>query len=707
MPQKSFLLIAFLALSNSLFAGKPKSGKEQLNSTGSHFEKIDITKIQIVRDEWGVPHIFADQDHEVAYGLAWANAEDDFATMQELLFAGQGKSGKLLGKEGAKRDFLLHAFGVREIVDAKFNEVFSEEYKEYLDGYAQGINAYAASYPEEVLVNGVFPIEGKDIVYGNVFAACIVSGGHLEIAKILKGDYDGGTTWLGSNAMAFSPKKTDDGSTILVVNPHQPMEGPFSWYEAHLCSNEGLNILGGLFPGGPSVFLGTNENLGWAHTVNKLDLVDVYKLKMSDDKKRQYKYDGEWFELERRLTILKVKLSNLLTVPIPKMTYWSKHGATIKSKDGDFYSVRLAANQKINTIEQIYRMNKAQSFDEFYEVLKMEAHPRYNIVYADKEGNIMYLNNGLVPKRNEDYNWASVVPGDTSATLWTEFHPIEERPQVINPNCGYVFNTNNTPFNATSQSENLNPMDYPAYFGFEAGDNNRSTRLVQLLSQYDKVNLEAAKRMKFDYQLPDSSAFFESTENFMCIDANCFPDVTESIEKMQNWDRLATKESEAAGIYLLTYNYIFDKLGLGTDAFISGMDVDDNLFVEAVTNANDHLMEYFQTLDVTLGELQVHVRGDKEYGVNGFADVLAANYNMPYTNGRFKTFVADSYVQFAQWKNGEDVSLETLHPYGASNREWSKHYSDQMELYVNQQTKKMTLNKESIFANAEEIYHPR
>lgn len=707
MPQFVLALVTFLSITVASFAGKPKSEKPTTNSTGSHFEKIDNSKIEIVRDKWGVPHIFANQDHEVAYGLAWANAEDDFGTMQELLIAGQGRSGKLLGKEGAKRDFLLQAFGIREIVDEKFATSFSEEYKEYIDGYAQGLNAYAAWHPKEVLLNGVFPIEGKDLVYGNVFAACIVSGGHVEVAKILKGDYDGGSTWMGSNAMAFSPQKTDDGSTILVVNPHQPMEGPFSWYEAHLCSNEGLNILGGLFPGGPSVFLGTNENLGWAHTVNKLDLVDVFKLKMSDDKKRMYQFDGEWFELERKLTFLKVRVNSLLTIPVPKLMYWSKYGATIKSKDGDFYSVRLAANQKINTIEQIYRMNKSRNFDEFYEALKMEAHPRYNIVYADRDGNIMYLNNGLIPRRNEDYNWASVLPGDTSSTLWTKFHPIEERPQIINPNCGYVFNTNNTPFNATSQSENLNPTDYPAYFGFESGDNNRSTRLVQLLANYDKVDLEDAKRMKFDTQLPDSSAFFASTENFMQLDANCFPDVTESIEKMQAWDKCATKDSEAAGMYLLTYHYIFDKLGLGTDAFIEGMDVNDELFVEAVQFANDHLMEYFETLDVTLGELQVHVRGDKEYGVNGFADALAANYNTPYTNGRFKTFVADSYVQFAQWKKGEEVSLETLHPYGASNREWSKHYNDQMELYVNQQTKQMTLNKDQIFSNAEKIYHPK
>jgi len=706
MPRIILLLMLCFSSFNAVIANPPSKNKESKNSTGSDFEKVDRKKITIVRDAWGVPHIFADQDHEVAYGLAWANAEDDFGTMQEMLIAGQGRSGQLLGKEGAKRDFLLHAFDVHGVVDSKFDEVFSEEFKQYIDGYAQGLNAFAASYPDEVLLPGLFPIRGKDIVYTNVFAACIVSGAHNEVASILNGDYDGSSTWLGSNAMAFNANKTDDGSTILVINPHQPMEGPFSWYEAHLCSNEGLNILGGLFPGGPAVFLGSNENLGWAHTVNKLDIVDVFHLEMDQKKNLTYRFDGEWFDLDRRLTFLKVKLSNILTVPIPKMTYWSKYGATVKSKDGEFFSIRMAANQTINTIEQMYRMNKAANFDEFYSALCMEAYPRYNIVYADREGNIMYLNNGLMPKRNEDYNWASVVRGDTSATLWTEFHPIQERPQVINPECGYVFNTNNTPFNATSASENLNPTHYPAYFGFEAGDNNRAARLMELMKDCERVGLQDAKQIKFDCQFPDSSAFLASIDNFMKLDPTKFPEVAESIVKMQNWDRRADKESEAAGMFMLTYHYIFDKLNLGVETFIEGLDIEDDLYVEAVGYANQHLMEYFKTLDVTLGELQVHVRGDKEFGVSGFADALAANYNLPYTEGRFKTFVADSYVQFAQWKDG-NLSLETLHPYGASNRDWSKHYNDQMELYVNQQTKRMTLNREEIFANAEKIYHPK
>lgn len=700
----SLLLATIFLITNACLAAKEK--REKRPSTRSEFATVNPQLVQIVRDEWGVPHIFAKYDHEVAYGLAWANAEDDFATVQELIIAGQGRAGRYMGKDGAKRDYLVHLFDVQGAVDAQFDEVFSEDVKRYLDGYAQGLNAFANAHSEEVLVPGLFPINGKDVVYTNVFAACIVSGAHNEVAAVLNGEYDGGRTWMGSNAMAINADRSDDGSTILMINPHMPLEGPFSWYEAHLCSEEGLNILGALFPGGPAIFLGTNEHLGWAHTVNQLDLVDTYRLEMHPRKKRQYRIDDEWHKLKLRPVVLKVKLSELLTVPVPKLTFWSEHGATLKSKDGEFYALRMGANQRIHTIEQMLLMNKAKSIEDFRDALRLDAYPRYNIIYGDREGNIMFVNNGLVPVRDDEHDWSAVLPGNTRQTIWTEFHPLDDRPQLINPDCGYIFNTNNTPFNATCSEENLLKENFPSYFGFDSGDNNRSTRLMELLEEHDRLSLEDVKRIKFDCQYPDSSAFLASIDNFMSLDPDRFPDVAESIVKMQNWDRRATTDSEGAGMFLLTYRYLFDKLELGVNTFMDGLNVPEETYIEAVGYARDHLMEYFHTLDVTLGELQLHVRGDKEYAVNGFPDALAANWSMPYNNGRFKSFVADSYVQFAQWKDGE-LHLESLHPYGSSNRPGSSHYSDQMELYVNQQTKPMTLEREEIMRNAERVYHPK
>ena len=699
---KLYLTPAFLLI-GLLFSELAIAKRSEQKNLG---DPIDPNKIEIVRDKWGVPHIFAEKDREVAYGLAWANAEDDFFTMQEMVIAGQGRSGELLGKDGAKRDFILHAIGAKELVEREFPQALSEDFIAYMQGYCQGLNAYAAKHPEQQALWGVFPVGPKDLLQTFVFMSSVVSGVHTELGKAVSGSFGAGSTWLGSNAMAVNSNMSADGSTMLCINPHQPMEGPFSWYEAHLCSEEGLNILGALFPGGLSIFLGSNEDLGWAHTVNKLDLVDVYKLKMHPKKHKWYMIDGEWKKLEPRPVRIKVNLSSILTLPVWKRTYWSDFGPTIRSKDGNFYALRFAANMDIRGQEQMYRLNKASSFNEFKEAIEMQAYVRYNIIYGDRDGNVMYLNNGLIPKRNEAYSWDGLLPGDTSSTLWTEFHPVADLPQVTNPECGIVFNTNNTPFNATCSTENLNEDDFADYFGFDPGDNNRSRRLVELLADIDKVTLDDLKRIKFDSHYPDSSVFLTSLEAFNNINPESYPEISETLSRMQGWDKCADKYSEEAGMFLLTYQYIFEKLNVGVNSFFQGFDLPESTYVEAVEHAHGHLMEYFNTIDVTLGELQRHVKGNVDYPISGFPDALAASYSLPWGEGKFKSFVGDSYVQFATWKDDEPVKLETLHPYGSSNRPNSPHYTDQMRLYADQETKHMTLDKDEIYQNAEQVYNP-
>lgn len=700
-------LAIIFSFNTTLLAFGPKK-KTTVKEPG-RFEKINPEAISIVRDEWGVPHIFAATDAEVAYGLAWANAEDDFPTMQELILAGKGMAGRGMGKNGAKRDFITHLAGIEELVESHYETDISDDFKKYLDGYCQGLNAYAMENPEEIIFRKSFPVEPKDILKGYIFATTVISGVHTEVGSIMSGHYDErGRTWMGSNAMAFSPVKTDDQSTILVVNPHQPIEGPFSWYEAHLCSEEGLNIIGALFPGGTGIFLGTNENLGWAHTVNKLDIVDVYRLEMHPDKEKKnfYKFDGEWLELEERPINLKVKVAGLLTLPFRRKTYWSKYGATLKSKDGEFYSVKFPANEDVRAPEQMFRMNKASNYTEFHEALEMQAYPRYNIVYADKSDNIFYINNGKLPVRDPQYQWDKVLPGNTSKTLWTEFHPLEDLPQILNPKCGYLFNTNHSPFNATCDDENLCEFDYPEYMGFDEGNNNRSERFMELLRRYETVSLEDVKAIKFDDQLPETSLFLASLDKFSDINPADYPKIASSLEKMQQWDKSTSKENEDAGLFLLTLTYIFDQLDLGVSSFMDGIDVAEDMYIDAVTYAQGHLLKHFNTLDIQLGEMQRHVRGGREIALGGFPDVMAPNYDVPYKKGKFKSFVGDSYVQFSRFKDGK-VEIETLHPYGASSRPNSPHYSDQMELYANHKTKRMTLDKEEILRNAKRNYHPK
>ncbi len=707
MKVKYFSTVAFLA---AFFILQISSLAQKAPLPDEKFEKINTQNIQIVRDQWGVPHIYGKTDAEVAYGLAWANAEDDFSTMQELLLAGIGRAGKYMGKEGAVRDFLSNALGSKELAISKYETDLSPQFKKYLNGYVQGINAYAATHPKEVKVKGTFPITSFDMIKSYVFALSVVSGVAGSVSSIVDGKFDKLDVPMGSNSFAFNSNKTTDGSQILVINPHQPVEGPFSWYEAHLCSEEGLNILGAMFPGGTTIFLGANENLGWAHTYNRMDLVDVFKLEMHPDKKLTYKFDGEWHELKKKKARLKVKIKKWLpAITVKKDIYESKYGTTLESKNGNFYSVRFWANTDIRGVEQMYWMNKASNFEEFQKAIHMHATPRYNIMYADKDDNIFYLNYAKVPKRDttERYNWKKVVPGNTSKTLWTEYHPLDFMPQNLNPECGYLFNCNNSPFNSSCPSDNkLDPNDYPYYMGFEPGENNRSERFMEMIPHYHKVSYEDVKDIKFDKHYPQTSTFIESVNKYTYGKVSENPDIIESVKMMREWDREADIESEGAAVYLLTFQYVFDKMGFSDRMFMSGVKIEEPLYVEAVKYAQEHIKKYFNKDKVKLGDVQRHVRGNVEYPIGGFPDMLAANYNKPYKDGKFQPYVGDSYVEIVQYKDGKLERLETLHPFGASARPNSPHYTDQMKLYAEQETKVMTLDKEEIFKNAERIYHP-
>ena len=670
---------------------------------------LDVT---IVRDKWGVPHIFGKTDADVAYGLAWANAEDDFFTMQELVISGKGLAGKLMGVEGAERDFFSHSIGYRERVEQDF-KLLSPEYVRYLEGYCQGINAYAKLHKKEIRVKGTFPINPKDIVGSYMFALSALIGTPGAVGSIMNGTYDRDQPSdlpYGSNAFAFSSRKSADGSSMLCINPHQPVTGPFSWYEAHLCSEEGLNIHGAMFPGSSTVFLGNNEHLGWAHTFNHLDLVDVFQLDMHPKKKHMYRFNGEWHKLEKRPVWLKVKLAKGIIFPVKRLTYWSAFGSTLESPDGHFYAVKLPGNERVHVGEQWYRMDKATNFTEFYDALRMESISMFNIIYADKYDTIFHINNAVVPKRHEGIDYSGVVRSNSDKALWTEYHDVEDLIQTHNPTCGWVFNTNNNPTHATCMQEWQHLDDYPSQFGVsDRGENNRAERFLELMREpaSEKVSFERMKEIKFDYEFPACGAFQSSIENLFHVNPNDYPELAPIITLINEWDKVGHRDSRAAGAWIITFQKVFSMMGFSDGEFKREVTIPDTTYLKALRWAKDQIDTHYGGEIPELGEVQRHVRGDVNLPLSGFPDALAANYNEDWENGRYKPWVADSYVHFVQWKPNGEVRMETLHPFGASGRKDSPHYTDQMQLYADQQTKEMTLDKVKIMAEARSTYHPQ
>ena len=669
------------------------------------FSQINPDKIDIVRDEFGVPHIFAKTDAEVAYGLAWAHAEDDFETIQIGYLAGNNLLSKHLGNVGLGADFISQFIGSEDLFESKYDSDISSEYKNIVKAYALGLNSYAREHPDEVFVEDLFPVNEKKMMRYAQLQLFISSNGDKWVSNIIDNklsyNFSKEEQYKGSNTFAFNSTKTKDGSTYLAINTHQPLDGPVSWYEAHLCSEEGTNILGALFAGTPNILIGTNENLAWAHTVNQPDKTDVFALEMHPDKKLQYRVDGTYLKLEEKKAKLRFKLLGI-PLSIKKKFYKSIYGPTLKNKSG-FYSVRTPALFEIRALEQWWRMNKAKNFTEFYKVLKMKALPGYNIGYADKNDTIFYISNGLIPKRAKNYDWASVVPGNTKKTLWTESYEIEELPQVVQPKSGYFYNANHTPFKSSAEEDNPDPTNFDSNMGFETYDNNRSTRLKQLIDEYEKLDYDDFKLIKYDRQYPRPYTFNWMDIHYLeLLDAKKYPDIEMLIERLQAWDRKANKNSFGAG----TFAVLYDQLRPFYSKIPEPKIFPASYIIQALRNTKEYLLKHFNTTDVKLGDYQKLVRGSKELPIFGLPDVITAMSSRPYKDGKVKVVSGESYIELIRFTD-KGPEIESVISYGSSDHPDSKHYDDQMEMYSNFKTKKMTLNKDSVYKNAKRIYNPK
>lgn len=333
----------------------------------------------------------------------------------------------------------------------------------------------------------------------------------------------------------------------------------------------------------------------------------------------------------------------------------------------------------------------------------MRAISGYNIVYADKRDTIFYISNGKLPLRDSSFNWKGTLPGNTSKTLWTAYHPLSDLPQVLNPKAGYVFNTNHSPFNSTAANENIQAINYDKTMGYETWENNRSARFSELVNAKEKFNFDDFKRIKFDYQLPKKLSFYTNIDSLFLLDEAKNADIADVLRILKAWDRRADSTSIGASIFTQTYYTIEAKLksqgrffGVYTAAECRA----------ALVETKAYFNQYFSSVNVPFANYQRHIRGKVSMAVNGMPDVLAAAHAEPYKAGQIKTKQGDAYIELVRFtKDGPEI--ESINCYGASANPESPHYTDQMGLFVNQQTKKMTLNKLEVLRTAKRIYHPQ
>ena len=683
--------------------------KNTILKNNNSFKSYEKYNVIIYRDTWGVPHIFGDKDEDTAYGLGYAHAEDDFATIQDILIAARGNLAKYYGRSVAANDYMVKLLKIWDTVEKNYENGLSDDVIKISEAYADGINHYASLYPDKAF-KGVFPVKGKDIVAGFIHRMPLMFGLDGTLAKLATNKYpikneDPSTSesdilnqrMLGSNVIAVSPSRSDDKFTRILINSHQPWSGPVAWYEAHLNSNEGWNMVGGLFPGSPVVLVGHNENIGWSHTVNKPDLIDVYELTLNPENSNQYYFDGRYENFEISESSIKVKIWGPIKWTFKRKVFRSKHGPVIKNEHGSF-AIRYSGHDEFRYLEQWFRMNKSQNFDDFENALKLMAIPMFNTIYADKEGNIFYIYNALFPKRSDGYIWeGDPLKGDTSENLWKDYLPYKDLPKILNPKSGFLQNCNSSPFLATTGNDNPDQSLYNNNLGIERFQTNRALRAHEVYGEDLSIDRSEFYNYKYDTKYSEKSVLVTNLKRFLAEAKTKDKNANQAINILSKW------------------NYETDSLAVGVhyalDAIKPVYNPDDyyydyELIMQRLKTSVNKTKDHFGKLDIKWGDIQRLKRGNKNLALSGGPDILRAIYTKG-DKGQRKAIAGDCYFQIVEWSPKGEVSSQSIHQYGSATLDSnSPYYNDQSQLFSTNKMKPVWMSLKDIKLNLLKSYSP-
>ncbi len=715
------LLVAFVALATwePFFAGRDDVRPSQ----GSY-------SAEIIRDEFGVPHIYGTTDPDVAYGVAIAHAEDDFATLQDVIAMARGRYGAIAGQDGAAVDYVYHLLDARGTAQREYPGL-PDDTRALFDAYATGLNDYAARNPDELKLGNLFPVDGVDVAAGfalrqpfffglNGVIEPLVTGEPLrrEYGPDIPGFPRAGTpdpaiepqgeddeealayspfgrdgAMSGSNAFAVAPEKSG-GPTILVSNSHQPLRGGVAWYELVVESEEGWHYAGANFPGSPFPFLGHNRDLGWTNTVNTPDMVDVYKLEM-DEGGTRYRFGGEWRELETETVTLPVRIGPVV-LPIRREVHRSVHGPVIENDKG-FYAFRYGGIGNLGQLDAYYRLNKAKSLEEWESILARMDIPSTNFIYGDKAGNIAYVYNAAIPDRPEGPNWRTVLPGDDPALVWDGPVDYSELPRYVNPASGWLYNANNAPYTAAGSGSDLSPDAFAPELGVELKQTNRSRRAWSLLSEAGLLDREALEEIKYDTGYAREGYIARLWDDLAALDLSDDPELAEPRALLLDWDFKADNVGRA------------DALALKIIREFMSSSYQNKPWPDAraeLRKAVNHLKTHFGRIDPPMSDLLRLRQGEVDLPLDGGSDTLRASTLWDvHEDGRLAVRHGDSFIQWVEWMPGQRVASRSIQPYGAATtRPDSPHYADQMTLFVQHRLKPVHFWREDVLANAKRIY---
>jgi len=707
------------------------------------FTKVEIAKWQkqaakvtIIRDQWGIPHVYGKTDADAVFGFLYAQCEDDFDRVELNYINAVARLAEVEGESKLYQDLRMRLFYDSTQAISIYNQS-PAWLKKLCNAFADGINYYLYTHPETKpkLLHRFQPWMPLLFSEGSI-------GGDVETISVnrLKDFYGMGNTISeaeepdhneeepeprGSNGFAIAPAKSASGNALLLINPHT------SFYfrpEVHMVSNEGLNAYGAVTWGQFFIYQGFNENCGWMHTSSQADAIDEYKETIiSRNDSLYYKYgDGLKPVRSKRIT-LAYKDGNKVSYR-EFTTYYTHHGPVIAKQGEQWITVKLM-QEPLKALTQSYLRTKAKDLVSFEKTMDLKTNSSNNTVFADVKGNIAYWHGNFIPKRDTEFNWNLPVDGSNPATEWNGLHSVKESVHIYNPANGWIQNCNATPFTVSGEFS-PDKKNYPVYMAPDA-QNARGINAERVLKGENSFTLDKLIGAAYDPHLAGFEELIPSLvnayEKVSRLDDDIISKLEEPMSLIANWDLNFAVSSVPATLAMYWGQelraHVMPNLPPGTDQLSIINYMKDKTTAEekikALDNVINELDRDYGTWKMPWGEVNRFQRLTGK--ITETYDDLKPSLAVPFASSfwgslaafgsrkypgtkKMYGYVGNSFVAVVEF--GKEIKAKSLLAGGVSNNPASPHFTDQAARYSRGEFKDVSFYKKDVVKNAERTYNP-
>lgn len=685
-------------------------------------------RVEIIRDNWGIPHIYGVKDEDVVFGLMYTQCEESFEKVERAYIEKLGRLSELEGSAYLYQDIRMQLLydTTQAIADYQRSPAWL---KVLLQAFSDGIHYYLQKHPgvKPALLHRFepwLPLLATDGAYLSVntgglevadmkalFGKDLAANGREPVGKAQEP--------TGSNGFALSPSRTADGNALLYINPHVRF---YFRTEVHLASEEGLNAYGAVTWGQFFVFQGFNEWGGWMHTSSAADAADLYEERIMEKEGGYfYQYNDSLRPARKRVLRLSYRQERSQVLRTLQ-TFATHHGPVLGSREGRWLSLRTVVHSLEGLLQSWQRM-KTKGLKEFMSVMERRANATTNTLYADREGNIAYWHGNFIPIRRNTVDPSRPMSGVDATTEWQGVHRLQDLVHMINPPSGFLQNCNSSPLSVSGR--NAVPAGrYPAYMAPE-GENFRSIYALRRLEGATRFSMDSLVALGYDTYL----SVFDTLLPHLFRHYDALPSsvnqktvLKEVIDSLKQWDRRTSVASVAATVGVF-WTYTILSLPYKPPAGI-GDEVKATAWIARRATAGEHLdalASILQGLQQAYGSWKVPwgslnrfqrvggegISADRESLPSGLGPAALGclpSFETVWEGGKQYGMAGNSFVAVISF--GERVRARAISTGGQSFDPSSPHFNDQSKLFLEGKPREVYFYREDVLRNKERRYHP-